>query len=216
MLTPEPPTHSERLFEQFCARHRIPCDRIPRELKRTPDYRIRLAAVATVICEIKQIDPNEADLTVLQRLSNGEPTARYLPNRVRTELGDCGQLRRASRDGFPTLFVLYDNTPLKSYVHHYDVVTAMCGRSSVRVSFARDQPNAPFTVSEPFFGGDRGLTDKQNTSVSAIAILDDSAGTLTMRVYHNPYARVPLSQHLFDGLAVEQRVLPGDTTVSLR
>jgi hypothetical protein len=57
---------------------------------------------------------------------------------------------------------------------------------------------------------------KHNTAVSVVAILDGGPRPpLTLRVHHNPYAAVRLDSSVFDSLPVTQRILPGDTSVSL-
>ena len=138
-----------------------------------------------------------------------------MPNRLRAKLKKVSaQLRNASASGRPTLLIVYDNTPFRSYTDHLDVVQAMFGRNSVRVRIAADS-SLPPQVSEPFFGVNRGMGPRHNTAVSAVAILDGAPRSpLTLRVYHNPYAAVRLHSGVFDSLPVTQRILPGDTTVS--
>jgi hypothetical protein len=206
---------SETLFEQFCSRHGIPCKPIPTGLVRTPDFAIRLSGVR-VVCEVKQIDPNAEDLAELQAVGSAETTGRVVPNRLRGKLKNVsGQLKVKCLSGHPTMLVVYDNTPFKMYSVHLDVVVAMFGAHSVTVT-APKQGGAEPIVSEPFFGGTRGLTPRQNTSVSALAILDSGPlSQLKLRVYHNPYAAVILPPELLEALPVEQYVIPGATTVRL-
>ncbi|MBZ5560707.1 MAG: hypothetical protein LAO77_25925 [Acidobacteriia bacterium] len=206
---------SEALFEEFCSTHGVPCEPIPAELVRTPDFAIRLGA-ARVVCEIKQIDPNAEDLAELNEVNSGNATGRFVPNRLRSKLKNVsGQLKAACLSGFPTLLVVYDNTPFKMYSLHFDVVQALFGAHSVLVTVPK-QPAGETMVSEPFFGGNRGLTPHQNTSVSAVAILDGGPRSeRSLRVYHNPYAMVVLRPELLHTLAVQQCVLPGATTVTL-
>ncbi|SPF34726.1 conserved hypothetical protein [Candidatus Sulfotelmatobacter kueseliae] len=204
-------TISEELFVQFCAANTIPWELVPTGTERTPDFRIRLGNTQ-VICEVKQIDPNAEDVAELEELGSSEAVGRLVPNRMRDKLKDSAQLKAASHDGRPTLLVVYDNTPIKMYTFHSDVAQAMFGRDSVRVSVSGDET----VVSEPFFGGNRGLTPSQNTSVSALAILDGGPNaSLSLRVYHNPYARVLLRAELFAGLPVTQFLLPGETAITL-
>lgn len=206
---------SETLFEQLCSRHGIPCKPIPTRLVRTPDFAIRLDGV-TVICEVKQIDPNAEDLAELQAVSSDEATGRFVPNRLRGKLKDVsGQLKTACLSGHPTMLVVYDNTPFKMYSVHLDVVQAMFGAHSVTMTTPKEGGAVPI-VSEPFFDGNRGVTPRQNTSVSALAILDSgSLSELKLRLYHNPYASVVLPPELLEALPVEQYVIPGATTVRL-
>jgi hypothetical protein len=206
---------SEQLFEQFCGANAIPCSRVDTGVRRTPDYVITLGGIL-VTCEVKQIDPNAQDLSELAELRERGATGRHIPNRLRGKLKDVSaQLKDAAREGYPTLLVVYDNTPFKSYTDHTDVVQAMFGRHSVRVSAPKD-PSSPIQVSAPFFGGNRGLGPEWNTAVSVIAILDGAPQEVRgLRVYHNVYAAVRLDPRVFGVLPVTQMVLPDATEVSL-
>jgi hypothetical protein len=135
-----------------------------------------------------------------------------VPNRLRAKLKNVsGQLKAAALSGCPTLLVVYDHTPFKLYSAHFDVVQPMFGAHSVAVSVPKEIGADPI-VSEPFFGGNRGLTARQNTSVSALAILDGRASSeRTLRVYHNPYASVVLRPELLEVLPVVQCLLPRAT-----
>jgi hypothetical protein len=206
-------TISETLFEDLCSSCGVPCEAIPTQSVRTPDFVVRLGGVR-VVCEIKQIDPNADDLAELRAVRSGETTGRYVPNRLRSKLKDVSaQLKAACASGCPTLLVVYDNTPFKMYSAHRDVVKAMFGTHSVTVMTPK-QPGAEPIVSKPFFGRNRGVTPNQNTAVSAVAILDGGpASERSLRAYHNPYASVVLAPELLEFLRVTQCVLPGDTTV---
>ncbi len=205
---------SEALFEQLCSSHTVPCEAIATGPVRTPDFAIHLGGIR-VVCEVKQIDPNPEDLHELKTVGSGEGIGRFLPNRLRATLKDSGQLQAASISGCPTLLVVYDNTPFKMYSLHSDVVQAMFGAHSVAVRFPKTTGADPI-VSKPFFGGNRGLTRCQNTSVSALAILDGGPfSEQTLRVYHNPYASVVLCPELLEALPVVQYLSPGSNTVNL-
>jgi hypothetical protein len=208
-------TASEELFEEFCGLNGIPWSRVAPAASRTPDFVIQLGGTQ-ITCEVKQIDPNDADLEELAELRMGGGAGRYLPNRLRAKLKNVSaQLKNASESARPTLLVVYDNTPFKSYTDHADVVQAMFGRNSVTVLTPTD-PSLPPQVSAPFFGGDRGMGPARNTAVSAIAILDGGPRPpLTLRVYHNPYAAVRLDPAVFSSLPATQRVLQDSTEVSL-
>lgn len=207
---------SEQLFEQFCQDNAISCARVHAGRGRTPDFEISLAHVR-VTCEVKQLNPNDEDLKELDDLRESRATGRYVPNRLRGKLKDVSaQLKAASQAGHPTLLVVYDNTPFKTYTDHGDVIQAMFGLHGVTVSVPKD-PSLPTVVSAPFFAGNRGVGPRWNTAVSAIAILEGGPEQArSLRVYHNPYAVVRLAPELFAGLPVSQPVLPDAKEVSLR
>jgi hypothetical protein len=150
-------------------------------------------------------------------LGRGEAEGRLIPNRLRDRLKRVSkQLRAAADAGQPTLLVVYDNTPFKSYTMHSDVLQAMFGHHSVKVWFSHDSNSQP-RVSRPFFGGNRGVGPAHNTAVSAIGVLEGgpTVRPLTIRLYHNPYARVRLEPGLFTALPVSHAVLPDAQSVTL-
>lgn len=183
------PTKSEELFKQLCSSSGVQCEPVRTGRQRTPDFRIRAGDNVEVFCEVKQIEPNDEDKADMADDVSEETTGRLVRNRVRGKLKDVSaQLKGAARDGHPTLLVLYDNTGL-FHTMEPDVHEAMFGQNSVTVT---RMPGKPLEVSKSFFGGNKGFTKTQNTSVSAVAILDRSDSCLTLRVYHNPYASVVL------------------------
>lgn len=212
-------TISERLFKKFCEACRIPCTKIPEkggEGVQTPDFEIVLRGV-DIFCEIKQIDLGPDDKKELREAEKKGAYARLLPNRLRAKLKKISpQLSEASDSGSPTIAVIYDNTLFKDYVRHADVLQAMFGDYTNVVTITEDPSQAP-EVSDAFFGGHRRLTPSHNTSLSAIGILDGGLeGPQSLRLYHNPYAKVRLEPSLFDGLPVHQPVLPDSDEVSLQ
>ncbi len=207
-------TVSERFFMEFCANNGIRCTRVPPARTRTPDFVVDLHGLA-VTCEIKQIDENTEDRREIAELGQPVSVGRFLPNRIRGKLKRVSaQLKAASTAGTPTVLVIYDNTPFKSYSSHQDVVEAMFGRDTVAISLPRDR-SLPPQVSAPFFGADRGVGPKCNTAVSAVALLDGGPRPpFTLRVYPNPYAAVRLHLPAFDGLPASQPLLPATRTVT--
>jgi len=208
-------TVSERLFAGFCDTNGVRYSRVIPGVGRSPDFVITLGGVE-VTCEVKQIDPNAEDLKELAELRQTGSAGRFVANRLRGKLKDVSaQLKKASRAGHPTLLVVYDNTPFKTYSDHADVVRAMFGRHSVTV-LVPDDPSLPTAALAPFLGADRGIGPAHNTAVSAVAILDGSLDrAAALRVYHNPHTAVRLDPALFKGLPVSQPVLPDATEVSL-
>ncbi len=203
-------TFSERLFEEFCEFNGVPCAPVPTGSHRTPDYEIVLAD-CIVVCEVKQINPNREDLEELTVVQGSDASGRFVPSRLRERLKHVSaQLKATSQAGRPTLLIVYDNTPFKMYTMHFDVVQAMFGHHSVAVSISATEAGNRSRVSKPFFGGNRGFGPTRNTAVSAVGILDGgpTARPLTLRLYHNPYARVHLEPSLFLSLPVSHEVLP--------
>ena len=200
-------TLSEALVLQFFAAHGVTCHPVPQqEGQRTPDFIIELAT--RVVCEVKQIEPNPDDRRDVEELSTvghggvRRTTVRWMQNRIRPLLNkSSSQLRRASKEGHPSLLVVYDTTPFGNYTDDRDVLQGLFGRWSVD-AWIDDTGETRYT--QPYFGEDQGLTPDQNTSVSAVAILrgGPEVATLSLTIFDNPHARVRLDPHLFDGLPV--------------
>ncbi len=200
-------TFSESLFEEFCKENGIQCRRlVAREVVPTPDYEITLPDGRSVVCEVKELTPNPDDAAELRELSKGKASGRWVPPRL-LKVIDSRQLQEAANAGRPTILVVYDHTPFKAYTDHMDVLQAMFGRYSITVSI----DDAGETVaSEPFFGEQAKMTAGTNTRISALAILDGGPvqRPLSLRVYHNPYARVRLEQPLVTTEAVRHYSAP--------
>ena len=208
-------TYSETLFEEYCQENHIVCTRVSVSSERSPDFQIQIGQTL-VVCEVKQIDMNESDRKVLAMVNSGIPTSFYVVNRVRSKLKDVSaQLKDAALAGIPTMVVLYNNSPVYDYTGYPEILQAMFGQKSSNVTFSAHQDSGP-VVSPPFFGGNRGLGPRRNTSVSVVAVLkQDSAGRLQLCVYHNPHGKVPLDPAVFSEVAAVQPVVPDTEDVEL-
>jgi len=132
-------TQSEDLFRKYCSDSGIPCRPIEVTGVRTPDFEVELAGVK-VICELKQLDPNEDDLRERAKIIAGVSEGRLIPNRLRRLLkGISGQLKSASTAGHPTLMIVYDNTPFCAYLDDDNVRESMFGRWSITEFFDKRQ-----------------------------------------------------------------------------
>ena len=205
-------TRSESLFEDYCHGNHIQCERIRESAVRTPDFAIRLHD-SDVVCEIKQLNLGKRERDALaQALENGSG-AYGVPHRLRRKLKNVsGQLKNVSSASIPTILVVFDNTPFRTELEHATVVQALYGTIGYPIRMSADSEPV---AGDPFLAGDRGFTSTQNTAVSALAVLEELDGTSRLRVYHNLYAAVPLDPQLFQGLPVEQKVLPGDTSIEV-
>lgn len=207
-------TSSEELFLRYCDENGIDVQRVPAGDEPTPDFLLGIGGVE-VACEVKQIEPNDVDKQILEPPEDDARASGILvPNRFRNKLKNISrQLRRASLQGRPTLLVIVDITDLKLHAVHRNVIEAMFGEESVRITRFRDGST---NVSRPYFGGNRRMTPDHNTSVSVVAVLEEVARSrLRLRTYHNRFARCPLSPTVFAGLPVERRLQPDQTKVRL-
>jgi hypothetical protein len=201
-------TPSEQLFENFWVANGLLATPIPRGEKPTPDYEVQRSG-QPVVFEIKQRDPNGQDVDAIEALHREGAFADYLRNRVREALKDVSpQLKAARQSNKPGVLVVYNNTPFSAGTDPDSVLQAMFGRKQVTVTRKED---GSAVVSEPFLAGNEGLTPTQNTSVSAVCVLRrDDNGSLSLDVFHNPFAVVLLQTDWFAGLPVRQLVVMDD------
>lgn len=207
---------AEQLFEQRCKKLGVSCSRIAPSDGPTADFQVQ-AGGTDFICEVKRIDMNEQDRAEIENMRIGKATGRLVPNRLRKKLKDVSrQLQNAAASGLPTMLVVHDNTPLKMYTDHHDVITSMFGEERVALRVLPDDPSADPDVSDPFFGGNRAFTPRHNTSISVLAILDgDPSEPGGLHLYFNPYAAVAMPASVAIDLEASVQLPPGADSVRL-
>lgn len=195
-------TISETLFEKFCADNGIECQEVPTEEgKRTPDYDIFPGGVR-VVSEVKQIDPNDDDDQALEeaQAKGGAVVWPDADRRVRNKIDSAKkQLKNRSKGEVPALLALYDNVQ-PPVVDAIDIKEAMYGEETVTVVPRLAEP--PRFV-DAGFGGGRKFTQEHNTSISAIATIRQTSAGIRMNVYHNVFAKNPISPALLRSPAIK-------------
>jgi hypothetical protein len=189
--SPSEPTKSELLFERFCREHAIDYKRIPRaEGKRTPDYEFYPSGVRIVV-EVAQLDPNDGDRQYSRKRDDGSfvGVGGTIGQRIRQKITDkADQLKAWTKGMAPTILVVYNNTDVRSYTRPEHVCSAMFGFQTFVMDVPAD-PSKPSSIVDRKRGRGSRMTTGQNTSVSAVAVLEeDSTDHLTMRIYHNHHA----------------------------
>lgn len=187
-------TQSEALLEAYCNERRYPFTSIEPVpgAGRFPDYEV-VTPQGPVICEVKQIDPNDEDKDFdLRLVTYGHAdSSRASGKRARAALKDaCGQLRRFRDDPRPCIAVIVDTTYRN--LDPSDIDAAMFGDPIVLFPLVPGDGRVEFT-----HGGNRRLTEKQGLYVGAVAVL---ARTGHLDVYHNPYAQKRVSTGCFPDL----------------
>jgi hypothetical protein len=192
------PTISEVYFERWCREHQIEFRRI-REARvqghKRPDYAIKIRGQWCIV-EIKQIDSTPNDDVLLRELLCGEVKGRWFEpgaRLTRPMRSASDQLRKFSMRGFPTVVCFFDNTA-GFYGENIHVIYAMAGKETLRFEVSSDPEHQPRFLGVSF-GKKAALTKVHNTSVSAIAVLRQTLeSNLIIDLYHNRYARVPISR----------------------
>lgn len=198
------PTTSEQQFELLCQRLGLRLDRIPVGSRRTPDYVLRRGS-STAIVELKQFDDSAGDRRCRPardaQLSAGQTVVvdHATGLGIGRAISDSTAQFKAIGSSRPCLLVIYNNRSFDNQTMDFDL-SSMFG--TMQIQLARTVDGKPEHVGAKHAGG-RKLTPSQNTTISAIAILKHERSlpqhppVADLRVYHNPFARRPLSQQLF-------------------
>lgn len=203
-------SESRELFESLCRRLGIRCERIPESEKPTPDYNI-FPCGEQVACEIKQINPNEKDKEYERDMREGRGGSYHfsgnIGDRVRNKINKAApQLQESSREGYPTLLVLYNNTGVSVHTEWYHIKIAMYGYDTVIMGVPQDPSRSPYTKDRKS-GESKKMTPEHNTSISAIGVIEPHDDMIKFIVYHNVHARNPLSPSLIQGEGVTHLTL---------
>lgn len=177
-------TKSESLFEDFCARRGIKCERIECGPGKTPDYDIWLSG-NKIVAEVKQFETTDKDLAWIAAGGGwSKPGKRVQPKFTAAR----AQLKHRSQGKLPTLLVLYDNGTAEG-IDGIDIKTAMYGDE---VADIRRDASGRSWVSPIHPSRERKFRPNQNTSISALGLLFVFGGECRLSLYHNCFARVPI------------------------
>jgi hypothetical protein len=200
-------TKSEKLFEAICKRLHYEVTKIDTNSKeglQTPDFVVKTPNFS-LIAEVKELTPNPDDQRQIREMKEQNATlgGSVIGARVRRAIRSASdQLERFEDRQIPLVIVLYDNVRTgdgrASYpmfyteMHHIDA--AMYGNLVVTVQFGGQEPRIPDRA-----GGGRTLTETEKNYISAVAVISDWDDE-TLHIYHNYFAKVPLSSSGFNDL----------------
>jgi hypothetical protein len=191
-----PLTASELAFEHWCQIQGIEYRRV-REAKaqghKRPDYAMRVIPRLCFV-EIKELAETPADVAMMHELLSGKPSLRWIDPgvRLRQSIKDsAAQLRKFSYRGFPTVVCFFDTTA-GFHLERVHVAQAMFGRETLHFEVSSDPAHEPRYLGMRH-GKRATLTSRNNTSISAVAVLRQPSGSdLVIDLHHNPHARVPI------------------------
>jgi hypothetical protein len=198
-------TRSEELFEKFCGECGINLSRLATGTDSTPDYELEVNG-AVIVAEVKQLDrepdPNHREGKVkVYSTVPGE--------HIRRKINKAGpQLRAIAKEMRPSLLVVYNNIHrvIGVYSEPYDFLVAMYGLQNVVLGIP--QTGEPY-IKGHRFGPKRKMTEAANTSFSALALLrEDQKENLSLDVYHNVYAAIPLDPTILSGDRIAHYSIP--------
>lgn len=191
-------TLSEELFEELCRRAAIRFERIPTEAGKTPDYDIFLGDLR-VVTEVKEVDPPARGPGGVWTFKIGQA--------IRHDLKKAGtQIRARAQHRAPGMVVLFEEQ--WHQVGAAPIRHAMYGAHTVDLAVPADRSQTPRFIGHRL-GGQRQTTEQHNTSISAVAHLDrEGTDGITLTVYHNRYARLPIAPERFAHYGIHQFELP--------
>lgn len=210
-------TQSEIWFEEYCSSRRIPFVRLEESSSRTPDYELDLDN-QKIIVEVKEMLPNAAEKASTEKLkrdSVGLATGGIPGERVRGKIADASGQIRARTDGLlASLLVLcdikYGCGQITGHVDPYNLRVAMEGLDQLILAVSQDCREPPKTTGMKS-GPRKKMTDMHNTSISAIGVLSTPPDApISLDVYHNRYAAIPIPVDKLQKLNVPQYYLSGN------
>lgn len=210
-------TRSELLFEQYCINKGIGFERIEEKDTKTPDYELKVDRERIVV-EVKEITQNKEELES-DRLFKERGLVKVISNtpgdRVRKKItNSSAQIKARARGQYPSILVLFDRGMISGHLNPYNIRVAMYGLEQVHVHAPRDFSVSPYATGMSY-GPKRKMTNKDNTSISAIGVLfTPNKDEIGLHVYHNKFSAVRLNLSLLGRQGIRQYVLEEDVVGS--
>jgi hypothetical protein len=203
-------TAGETFFETFCTDHKVRWEPIPTKAsssEKTPDYAIYPSGTK-VIAEVKDIQESPTERQQREQLERvGWSTfgSGKVGDRARDIIGTAArQLKRMAKGQCPAIIVIYNPSfLLRHHTEPHAIKAAMYGFDTVILGLAPIYMRKKPRLIDRKSGPGRKMGSQFNTTISAVAILDDDGLT----IYHNKFAALPLSAEPFTGIAVRQFTL---------
>jgi hypothetical protein len=200
-------TSSEELFEQYCAKSGIEFSRIAEEQdQKRPDYEVLFRDLKVVV-EVKEITPNPEERVAKKQLPEKVSAVTVMTpgKRIRKKISDASpQIKAATKGNAPSLLVLFDEGQTTRHLDAYHVLVAMHGFQQLHIIVPNDMSQDPEVVGKSF-GPGKKMTEDQNTSISALGVLGvPGPDQISLLVYHNLYAAVPIPVEHLAGLCTAQ------------
>ena len=165
-------TTGEILFESYLASIEL-ADRFDYEPaigRKAPDYLVH--GVQDVLCEIEDFGEGDLDRKIAEILVGEARGGAYEPHlRVREKIEAAGRQLREFKNRFPTLIVLH-NPGFFVDLNEIIIAGAMYGNLQFVVEIGAD-PDAAREAETRFDRKKAKLRPQQNTSISAVAVLEN-------------------------------------------
>lgn len=209
-------TQSGKWFESMCDEKQVPFIRIQESDFQTPDYEIEVSG-QKIIVEVKEILPNPEEKTSIKKMERegvGLATGGSPGARVRNKINSAsGQIKARTGGRLPSILVLcdirYGCGQIGRHLDPYNIRVGMDGLDQVVFAVPNDVSKTPYSIGM-ISGPKKKMTDRDNTSISALGVLHTPLDQpISIFVYHNRYAAIPIESNLLKDFASKQFCLEG-------
>ena len=167
-----------------------------------------------VIVEVKEFKPNKEEQDsnrLMAERGYGTALSHTPGDRLRKKIAGCSAQIKGRTDGkHPSLLVVLDS-PF-GHADPYNIRVAMYGLEQIHIAVPPIGMGSPHRTGMSY-GPKRKMTPKHNTSISGIGrLFMTGPAQVSLEVYHNRFASMPLKHALLDQYGVDQFELEGEMT----
>ena len=207
-------TQSEKWFESFCDKKEIKYSRIEEGKNRTPDYNLIIDGT-NIIVEVKEFSRNKQEKESdkqLEELGYGRALSNIPGDRVRKKITSASpQIKSRTKGKNPSILVLcdilYGCGQVVGHTDSYNIRVGMYGLEQVHIAMPNNYSD-DLQVKGMSYGPKKKMTEKQNTSISAIGVLSTTEEkNINLVIYHNKHAAVPLNYNIISKYGITQYTL---------
>ncbi len=173
-------TRSEAAFEDFLHAHNLPFERVAEADTPRPDYRVTIGALSLMF-EVKELTK---DASFRQGTSS-----RTIGDHIRSKITQSRkQIRFGSDQGIPSIMLVYnDIDPMHMFgTENHDFTDAMYGARTLLMD------KESLRVVDVFHGREKSFSPTTKTYFSALGRLAPCRDQMTVTLFQNLHAAVPL------------------------
>jgi len=173
-------TKSEEVFENFLRENNLESKKIQEESSPRPDYLVKVSDLRLVF-EVKELGEDENFKTEPFAVSS-----RTVGEHIRKKISSARkQIQFAAKQGIPSILLIYNNIdPLHLFgTEDHDFIAAMYGEYTLLLD------KNTRTIVDAFQGRNQSLTEKKNTSFSAVGRLSPYTGKITVTLFENVFSK---------------------------
>jgi hypothetical protein len=179
-------TISESLFEEFLSAHSLPFAPVPVANTPRPDYAVGDGTPwGPLLFEIKELSEDDDFRRTPLNVSK-----RKVGEHIRSKIaGSKKQIQYGANQGIPSILLIYNALDTAFHMfgtEDHDFLAAMHGDWMLVMSTVTGQ------IVDAGYGRNRSFREGHNTSFTALGHLAPLRGALTVRLFPNEYAIVPL------------------------